>query len=131
MNEKISQWIGELRTLSKIAETQPQAAYTCFISGFKHKFTYFMRTVPDISSLLQKVDDVITTELIPAITGGIICSSAERRLLSLPPKLGGLGIPILSSISDTEYQNSVKVTENLRNRIIQQERRYAHDVKRK
>ena len=128
MNVKISQWIGELRTLIKVAETQPQAAYTCFISGFKHKFTYFMRTVPDISSLLQKVDDVITTELIPAITGGIICSSAERRLLSLPPKLGGLGIPILSSISDTEYQNSVKVTENLRNRIIQQERRYAHDV---
>ena len=61
MNEKISQWIGELRTLSKVAETQPQAAYTCFISGFKHKSTYFMRTVPDISSLLQKVDDVITT----------------------------------------------------------------------
>ena len=26
MNEKISQWIGELKTLSKVAETQPQAA---------------------------------------------------------------------------------------------------------
>ena len=30
-----------------------------------------MRTVPNISSLMKKIYDLITTEFIPAITGGI------------------------------------------------------------
>ena len=48
MKEKISQWIQELRILNKIASYKPQAAYSCFITGFKHKPTYFMRTIPNI-----------------------------------------------------------------------------------
>ena len=37
MKEKINQWIQELRILSKIAWYKPQAAYSCFITDFKHK----------------------------------------------------------------------------------------------
>ena len=65
--------------------------FCAFVSGYKHKMTYYMRTIPQISELLTPLDEVITTELIPAITGGYICSKSERSLLSLPPKLGGLG----------------------------------------
>ena len=48
MKEKINQWIQELRILSKITWYKPQAAYSCFITGFKHKPAYFMRTTPNI-----------------------------------------------------------------------------------
>ena len=109
--------------LSQIAKTEPQAAYTCFTSGFKHKMTYYLRTIPNICDLLQQLDDVISTEFIPAITGGINCSTVERNL-SLPPKFGGLGIPIFSEISQTEYANSIMVTENLKKQIIQQNRQF-------
>ena len=40
MKEKINQWIQELRILNKIAWCEPQAAYSCFIAGFKHKPMY-------------------------------------------------------------------------------------------
>ena len=50
-----------------------------FIKGFKHKSKYFMRTIPNIKTQLKQLDDVIRTELIPAITGGINCSETERR----------------------------------------------------
>ena len=32
-------------------------------------------------------DDLLTTEFIPTITGGIICGIAERNVLLLPPKI--------------------------------------------
>ena len=86
-----------------------------------------MRTIPNISHLLQKIDDVILANFIPAITGGKNVSEIERKLLSLPVKLGGLGIPIFSEICETEYSNSLIITENLRNNIIQQNRQYEID----
>ena len=68
-----------------------------------------MRTISDINKHLQRVDEVILTEFIPAITGGINCSILERQLISLPTKLGGLGIPIFSEITDIEFENSIKL----------------------
>ena len=32
--EKINKWIEEPHILSKIAKIEPQAAYTCFLSGY-------------------------------------------------------------------------------------------------
>ena len=124
ISKKIATWIEELRMLSQIAKIEPQAAYTCFTSGFKHKMTYCLRTIPNIGDILQQLDDVISTEFIPAITGGINCSTVERNLLSLPPKFGGFGIPIFREISQTEYANSILVTENLKKQIIQQNRQF-------
>ena len=57
------------------------------------------------------------TEFIPAITGRIICSEKERNLLYLPPKLGGLVIPVFSSISDSEFENSKYFTAELQKNI--------------
>ena len=71
MKGKINQRIQELRILSKIMWYEPQAAYSCFITGLKHKPTYFMRTLPNIGKELKQLDDVVRTEFIPAITGGL------------------------------------------------------------
>ena len=113
INEKIKVWIQEIRMLSEIAKTEPQASYSCFVSGYRHKMTYCMRTVPGIEHLLQQLDDVITTEFIPAITGGVTCTASERKLLSLPSKLGGLNIPLFSEVSNTIYNQSVLLTEEI------------------
>ena len=96
--EKINKWVQELRVLSKIAKIEPQAASTCFLSGYRHKFCY-MRAIPGIGKLLRKVDEVILTEFIPAIT--------ERKLLSLAPR--ELGISIFEELCEIEYQNSIKI----------------------
>ena len=95
--KKISQWIKELQMLRKIAWFQPQAAYSCFITGFKHKATFYMKTIPYISSHIKRLDEVITNELIPAITGGINCSNIVRKLMSLPPKLAVQGSQFFST----------------------------------
>ena len=71
MKEKVNQWTQELRILSKIAWYKPQAAYSCFITGFKHKPTYFMCTIPNIGKELKQLDDVLRTEFMRAITWGL------------------------------------------------------------
>ena len=40
VDEIVSQWISEIEVLSQIAKVEPQAAYCCFTTGFKHKVTY-------------------------------------------------------------------------------------------
>ena len=88
-----------------------------------------MQTVPNTAAYLQQIDEIVQTELIPAITGGITCSEEERKLLLLPPKLGGLGIPIFSTISDAECENSKHFTASLQKNIIEQNRVYVTDKK--
>ena len=42
-----------------------------------------MRTVPNISSMVRKIEDLLTTNFISAVTGGVTCSIPERKLLAL------------------------------------------------
>ena len=98
VNELVSCWKDQLLLLSKIAEINPQAAYSCYVNGFKRKYTYFLRTIPNMKDSLHQIEKIIRHYLIPAITGSHICSDKERVLLSLPAKLGGLGSSILLQI---------------------------------
>ena len=41
--ELVSLWCEQLKVLVKIEKTEPQAAYAAFVSGFKHKLTYYIR----------------------------------------------------------------------------------------
>ena len=53
VQEKIDQWIKELRVFCKIASCEPQAAYSGFMKGFKHIPIYFTRTIPNIKTNLN------------------------------------------------------------------------------
>ena len=105
--------------LCDIARIEPQAAYSCCFSGYKHNLTYITRTIPNISHQLEKIDELILKKFIPVITGGIYVNTDERYLLSLHAKYDGLGLPIFSALAAC---NSRIISEDLRNKIIEQER---------
>ena len=113
--ELVSFWCDQLIILSKIAKSEPQAAYAGFMNGFIHKLTYHMRTIPNIEQHLSTLDGIVDNKFIPAITDGHICSKDEQLLLSLPVKKSGLGIPILSNVALFEFNNhfSRMATEQL------------------
>ena len=125
--EKIDKWVEELHVLSEIAKIELQAAYTYLLSGYKHKFNYYMRTIPGIGKLLRKVDEVILTEFVTAITGGTFITENDRKLLSLAPRLEGLGITILEELCEIEYQNSIMISEHLCSCITDQFWRHEPD----
>ena len=74
VDKLVKDWNNKLCILSTVAESQPQAAYSAFVSGYKNKLSYFIRTIPDISNLLLPVEDTIRNRFMPAITGGCICN---------------------------------------------------------
>ena len=46
-----------------------QATYLAFVSGFRSKLNYFMRTIPEISHHLVSLKGTLCNRFIPAITG--------------------------------------------------------------
>ena len=43
-----------------MTEIQPQGAYSAYyMLGFKHKFTFFLRTVPDIADYLLLIEEIL------------------------------------------------------------------------
>ena len=121
VGQKVQQWILELEFLSKIADTQPHAAFSAFIHGLSAKWNYISRTIPNISHLLQPLEDAIKHTFIPSITKRPPCSNLERNILALPPRLGGMGITNPVSNTQYEYESSRKVTSSLTQQIIQQD----------
>ena len=92
--DKVAGWVTKVKNLSVMAKTHPQAAYAVFTHGQSSKWIFLMRTIPDIGALFQPLEDAIRQFFLPAITGRQAMSDTERELLTLPARLGGLGIPI-------------------------------------
>ena len=80
-----------------------------------------MRTIPNLEEVLKPLDEVIDRSFIPAIIEGHVLLSDDRKLLSLPVRLGGMGIPHFSEICQKEYEYSLKVTQLIRPRIVAQD----------
>ena len=103
-----------------VAITRPHAAYCAFTHGMIGRWIYVMRTVPNIGPLFQPLEDAIRLQFIPAFTGHGSCSTDEPELLSLPCHLGGLGIVNPTITADLQHDASNKVTNSLKDLIIQQ-----------
>ena len=127
VSKLVDKWCKQLKTLSEIAKSEPQAAYAAFVTGFQHKLTYHLRVLPDIEDLLSPLDDVIDSNFIPAISDGHRCSPDERLLLSLPVRLGGLALPIFSKRSRCDYRSSLSTCNQLITNIKQQTVAYVFD----
>ncbi len=123
VSEQIDGWIEELKELEKIARVEPHIAYSAYVKGFQHKFTYLTRTIPDIQTHLERLDKAINQHVLKPIFNNYNLSNHERIWISLPPRLGGLGINIISEIAPIYYNNSKLMTRPLVERIVQQHKK--------
>ena len=119
VNEKVSNWVNEVTQLAEFALSQPQASYAAYTFGLKHRWTYFLRTLPDIQDLLEPLEKAISQILIPAITDHQ-CNPLDRDILALPARLGGLGLENPSHEAEREYVSSKRVTAPLVDLIVAQ-----------
>ena len=76
-----------------------------YMDGFKHKFTFFLGTIPNISNYLLPIEDVLQSQFMPAITGSHIYSDGEWNLLTFPKKFGGLAFQNVVQIANLELSN--------------------------
>ena len=79
-----------------------------------------MRTIPDNKVLLKPFDEAVDQKLIPALLNGRHLNEHERKLFSLPLKLGGVGLSIVAEKSARQYSNSRMMTKPLVQHVIEQ-----------
>ena len=125
----VSKWVDQLSILADIAKSEPQAAYAAFVKGFRNKLSYHLRVLSDMGKLLEPLDYIIESKLIPALSDGYACNPDERLQLSLPVKLGGMALPVLSKTATIEYENSRKVCSQHIANIKEQVFKYRFDEK--
>ena len=125
VGEKVNEFSEEVKRLSCIAKSQPHAAYSALTHGMASKWTYLTRTIFNTSHLIKPLGDAIRTYLIPALTGRAPPNDVERDLLSLPCRLGGIGICNPSKTAAFEYSASQRVTKPLCQLILQQDPTYS------
>ena len=80
-----------------------------------------MRTIPNLSDHLQPLEDVISNDFVPPLFGSKV-KDLVRRLIALPPKLGGMGITNPTETANDEYENSNRLTQDFTKMIINQDR---------
>ena len=120
MTNKVQAWCEELQTLARFALADPQSALAALTHGLRHRWTYSMRTTPAEFVDFGPLEDVIVQHLLPAITGLPPPSEATRQLLSLPAKLGGLGVVRPDLIAPLQHVTSLEVSSQLKTAILAQ-----------
>lgn len=84
---KVEDWVSQVVKLAEFGSTYPQACYAAFTFGLRHRWTYYLRTLPDIEELLEPLERAIADVLIPSITDHH-CTKNERDLVALPVRQG-------------------------------------------
>jgi hypothetical protein len=82
---KVAHWAKAVESLSEIAKSQPHAAFAAFTHCLQGQWTFLCRSMPNVAKLL------IRHKFIPAMLRREV-NDAERDILALPARLGGLGL---------------------------------------
>ncbi len=123
VRDKVSVWVGAIKTLTKLAPKYPQAVYCGYTLCLQNEWQFLCRTTPDIAALLEPVERALRKELLPAFLGVDECdvSNSFRELLALAIKRGGMGIRNPMATAEEFYDTSVSCTSYLVETLIKRE----------
>ena len=122
--------VKKLQSYPKFAKTQPHAAFSAYIHGQQHRFTYFLRTIEGMENYLKPLQDAISNILLPAIFGSTV-NKQQRELHSLPIKSGSLGFANLTERAAREYETSRLINAPLIAIMMFQETNLPNETERK
>lgn len=120
IKEKVSQWVRKVEKFSEEAATQPHAAFAACTHCLQGQWTFLSRTMPHCEDHFQPLEKAMRERLIRALLNRQV-SDPERDMLSLPARMGGMGIfnPVLEcKVSST---NSALISAPLVKLIQRQE----------
>jgi hypothetical protein len=120
VQNKVKAWVDSIRLLSDIATSEPHAAFAVFTHCLQGRWTFLARTMPDLSLLLQPLEDAIRLLFLPSLLRREV-SDLERDLLSLPARYGGLGIFNPTVDCSGSFKDSVVLSEPLVELVLKQE----------
>lgn len=91
VKQKMEKWVQCVASLSKAAESQPQAAFAALVKSIQCEWRFLQRVIPNCSILFSPLSDIIKEKFFPSIFGSTV-SDIEFDLFTLPARLAGLGL---------------------------------------
>ena len=99
-----------------------------FTHSIVSEWLFFLRTVPATDVHLAPLEEAIRFIFIPSISGCSALADGERSLLSLPTRLGGMGIIDPRKLKE-EIRRSREVTQPLTKHIIKKDHTYSSEMR--
>ena len=118
--KKVDSWIHCVKTLSTISASEPHAAFSAFTHCLQSQWGFLCRSMPGDPLLFQPLEDVIRTVFLPALLRRDV-NDMERDLISLPARMGGMGICKPTEQCLISHTNSVYVCAPLVRLVQRQE----------
>ena len=119
LQKKIEKLAQELQSLADISITQPQAAYTAYMWGFKSKWQFLQRVSKDSSHLFAPLENIINNSFIPKCIGHLP-NPTLREVFALPTRAGGLGLENPTKTATAAFEASNSITQELKRAILTQ-----------
>ena len=80
-SSKLTEYANIVIKLASHAKKSPQNVYHAFTTGVQRQLIFLSRTTPDMENTLQNTESLLTTKVIPNITGRGQQSATERSFL--------------------------------------------------
>ena len=129
VERKVKGWVKEIEQLSKFARTQPHAAHAAYTHGLSSRWNYLLHVTDwetlSSSDLLQPLETAIQSDFIPALTGQSPPGKLVREMLTLPARLGGLGLINPVAIAQEQHTSSQLISAPLVERVRHQDHQLA------
>ena len=105
VQQQVQKWVHHVEKLTNAAESQPQAAYAALTKSLQFEWTSLQCVIPDCATAFAPLRDILFERFIPTVLGGSI-SEHEKVLLSLPARMGGMGIRDPTEAAQCAYTTS-------------------------
>jgi hypothetical protein len=120
VKKKVDSWIQCVKTLATIATSEPHAAFSAYTHCLQSQWSFLCRSMPGNPLLFEPLEVAIRTVFIPALLRREV-NDLERDLISLPARMGGMGIVKPTEQCLITHTNSVYVCEPLVRLVQRQE----------
>ena len=108
------QWADGVMKLGKVASRFPQTAYAGLVRSLQTEWTHLQRVVPGSQAYFDPVEQALTRSFLPRLLETDDANVASlRRLLALPVRQAGLGIPDPRDRAAPNYDASCAMTAPL------------------
>ena len=87
IQKKIMELTNSVVKLSKVAESQPQAAFSALAKSLQFEWSYLQRILPNFDDEYVPIQDAVNQMFWPAVFAGTI-SNQEHHLFTLPARMG-------------------------------------------
>ena len=123
INEKVEGWTRGIRALAIMARSSPQCAFAGLQKSLQSEWMHLQRSIGDIGPAFAPVENAISSCFLPALLGkdpDTPTPTDLRKLLSLPVKFSGIGVPDPTASADNHHATSTECTSLLTTSLLGQ-----------